>query len=128
MPQREIINTIKQLPLNERVELLEEISRSVSEELQANEVADNAEIYDNLTQAEAHMIAVMWKKRKEEAESARSEWHSDAATAQANESTQREQRLAAFHRLSGMLKTNEPPPTDQELKDDYVDYLEKKYS
>ena len=88
MTQEEIINTIRQLPLNERVELLEEISRSVKEELRS----------------------------------------AGAAKDQANDSTQREEKLAAFHRLRGMLKTNEPPPTDQELKDDYVNYLEKKYS
>lgn len=33
MSQEEIINTIRRLPLNERVEVLEEISRSVREEL-----------------------------------------------------------------------------------------------
>jgi Mg/Co/Ni transporter MgtE len=124
MPQKEIINTIKQLPLNERVELLEEISRSVSEELLQSDEVEDAEIYDNLTQADASRIVGMWRKKKAEAE----EWRADAAPEQANESAQREQRLAAFHRLSGMLKTKEAPPTDQELKDDYLDYLEKKYS
>lgn len=88
MNQEEIINTIRQLPLHERVELLEEISRSVSEELQSQGATK-----DELDQL-----------------------------------TEREQKLAAFHRLRGMLKTDEPPPTDQEVKDDYVNYLEKKYS
>lgn len=44
------------------------------------------------------------------------------------EPTKREQTLGTFHRLQSMLKANEPPPTDQEVKDDYVNYLEKKYS
>ena len=88
MTQEEIIKTIRQLPLNERVELLEEISRSVSEELGS---------------------AGTTKKEPDR-------------------STEREQKLAAFHRLQGMLRTSEPPPTDQELNDDYVNYLEKKYS
>ncbi|HSP64134.1 MAG TPA: hypothetical protein VLQ90_14190 [Pyrinomonadaceae bacterium] len=39
-----------------------------------------------------------------------------------------EERLAAFHRLQGMLKTDAPPPTDEELKEDYTDYLAGKYS
>jgi hypothetical protein len=40
----------------------------------------------------------------------------------------REERMAAFHRLRGMLKTNGPPPTDKELKDEYTKYLADKYS
>jgi hypothetical protein len=40
----------------------------------------------------------------------------------------REERMAAFHRLRGMLKTEGPPPTDEELKDDYIKYLAEKYS
>lgn len=88
MTQEEIINTIRQLPLSARVELLEQISRSVSEELQS---------------------AVAPKD-------------------QTSGSTEREQRLAAFYQLQGMLRTEDPPPADQELKDGYVNYLEKKYS
>jgi hypothetical protein len=37
-------------------------------ELENGEIADNADIYDNLTLAEAHNIAGMWTKKKEEAE------------------------------------------------------------
>lgn len=40
----------------------------------------------------------------------------------------REDRMAAFHRLRGMLKTEGPSPTDEELKDDYIKYLTEKYS
>jgi hypothetical protein len=40
----------------------------------------------------------------------------------------REEKLAAFHRLRGMLKVEGPPPTDKELKDDYINYLAEKYS
>lgn len=40
----------------------------------------------------------------------------------------REEKLAAFQRLRGMLKTEGPPPTDEELKDDYIKYLAEKYS
>ena len=37
-------------------------------ELENGIVKDNADIYDNLTLAEAHQIAGMWTKKKEEAE------------------------------------------------------------
>lgn len=39
-----------------------------------------------------------------------------------------EQKLAAMNRLIGIAKTDIPAPTDQELKDDYTDYLTRKYS
>jgi len=37
-------------------------------ELENGVVKDTADIYDNLTLAEAHQIAGMWTKKKEEAE------------------------------------------------------------
>ena len=37
-------------------------------ELEDGEVKNNADIYDNLTQAEAHQIAGMWRRKKDEAE------------------------------------------------------------
>ena len=37
-------------------------------ELEDGEVINNADIYDNLTKAEAHQICGMWTKKKEEAE------------------------------------------------------------
>jgi hypothetical protein len=37
-------------------------------ELENGEIKNNADIYDNLTQAEAHQICGMWTKKKEEAE------------------------------------------------------------
>ena len=39
-------------------------------ELEDGEIKNNADIYDNLTLAEANQIAGMWTKKKEEAESA----------------------------------------------------------
>lgn len=37
-------------------------------ELENGEIADSADIYDNLTLAEAHQIAGMWQKKKDDAE------------------------------------------------------------
>ena len=42
-------------------------------ELEDGEVKNTADIYDNMTEAEAHQIAGMWRSKKEEAESAASE-------------------------------------------------------
>ena len=40
----------------------------------------------------------------------------------------REEKIAAFHRLRGMLKTDGKAPTDEALKEDYIHYLTEKYS
>ena len=37
-------------------------------ELEDGEIKNNADIYDNLTMAEANHIAGMWRRKKEEAE------------------------------------------------------------
>jgi hypothetical protein len=39
-------------------------------ELENGEVKNNADIFDNLTLAEANQIAGMWRRKKEEAETA----------------------------------------------------------
>ena len=38
-------------------------------ELEDGEIKNTADIYDNMTQAEANQIAGMWRRKKEEAES-----------------------------------------------------------
>ena len=42
-------------------------------ELEDGVIINNADIYDNMTEAEAHQIAGMWRSKKEEAETATSE-------------------------------------------------------
>ncbi len=42
-------------------------------ELEDGEIMNSADIYDNLTRAEAHQIAGMWTSKKEEAEAAPAE-------------------------------------------------------
>jgi hypothetical protein len=39
-------------------------------ELEDGVIKDTADIYDNMTEAEAHQIAGMWRSKKEEAEAA----------------------------------------------------------
>lgn len=55
----------------------------------------------------------------------------DSATpdeSQAKDENSLEERLSAFHRLYGILKTDAPPPTDEELKEECINYLAEKYS
>ena len=42
--------------------------------------------------------------------------------------SERERKIDAVRLLRGILKTEAPPPSDEELKEDYVDYLAEKYS
>ncbi len=37
-------------------------------------------------------------------------------------------RSVPASKLRGVLKTNEAPPTNEEIKQDYLSYLEEKYS
>jgi hypothetical protein len=75
MTQEELIKEITQLPLEQKMELLEAISRSVREEIQP-----------------------------------------------------REHRESVVSRLRGIAKFDGPPPSDEELKEDYTRYLTEKYS
>ena len=88
MTREELVKEIKQLPLAEREAVVEEVSRSIQEEVEAN---------GSLAKSEEQRNRI-------------------------------EQKLAAVSRLRGAFKTDAPPPTDEELKEDYVNYLAKKYS
>jgi len=75
MTQEELIKEINQLPVEQQVELLEAISRSVREKIQVTG-----------------------------------------------------EKKSLGSRLLGIAKPDGPLPSDEELKDDYVRYLEEKYS
>jgi hypothetical protein len=47
---------------------------------------------------------------------------------EANVQSDRELKMAAVRRLRGVLKTSGDAPSDEELKDDYTNYLVEKYS
>jgi hypothetical protein len=75
MTHEQLIKEIRQLPLEQRMELLEAISRSVREEMRP-----------------------------------------------------RETRESIVRRLRGIAKPDGPPPSDEEIKEDYTRYLMEKYS
>jgi hypothetical protein len=75
MTQKQLLEEIEHLPLEEKMELLEAISRSVREEMQP-----------------------------------------------------RGHRESVVRRLRGIAKPDGPPPSDEEIKEDYTRYLEEKYS
>lgn len=75
MTHEQLLEEIRKLPLEQRMELLEAISRSVREEM--------------------HI---------------------------------RERRVSAARRLRGVAKPDGPPPSDEEIKEDYTRYLIEKYS
>jgi hypothetical protein len=89
MTQQQFMEEIKRLSVAERMALLEAISRSVREELEAGgAVPDGA----------------------------------------ACDAPRRERRVGAVRRLRGILKAEGEAPSDEELKEDYVNYLSEKYS
>ena len=75
MTNEQLINEIRQLPIEQRMELLEVISRSVREDI-----------------------------------------------------VPRLRRESAVSRLRGIAKPEGPPPSDEEIKEDYIRYLTEKYS
>ena len=75
MTHEELIREIMQLPLEQRMELLEALKRSLQEE--------------------THL---------------------------------QERRRDAVRRLRGIAKPDGPPPSDEEIKDEYTRYLMEKYS
>jgi hypothetical protein len=85
IPQH-FINSIRQLSLHDRMALIEEISRSLREEMEPPLAAEN------------------WP---------------EASVAE---------KLSLAQSLCGILKTEGPPPTDEEIKEGYAAYLTEKYS
>jgi hypothetical protein len=82
MMQTELIEQIIHLPIAERVEIIEKISRSVREDLRGNKQND---------------ISI-------------------------------EERKKAVDRLRGIAAVEgKTPPTDEEVKEDYANYLSEKY-
>lgn len=80
--QTEIIEKIIHLPIAERIEIIERISRSLREDLQENDADE----------------------------------------------TLLDKRKAAYHRLRGIAAVEgKTPPTDEEIRVDYMNYLAEKY-
>lgn len=92
MTQKQLIEQIKQLPITDRVALIEAISRSLREELEADGRASL----------------------------------SDASLSDGTD--ERARRVSAVSRLRGIAKSDGPPRSDEELKEDYTRYLAEKYS
>ena len=93
MTQEELIQQIERLPLEQKIGLIEAISRSLREELaQSKEGAPDGE----------------------------------TETKQAEVSEQ--DGVPISQQLRGILKFEGEPPTDEEVKDAYADYLLEKYS
>ncbi|MGB9180960.1 MAG: hypothetical protein WCB68_17140 [Pyrinomonadaceae bacterium] len=94
MTQQQFIEEIKHLSIAERIALIEEISRSVREDLKMSEGDTTNSVKKNASVDE----------------------------------DERERRVAAVRRLRGIIKFDGPPPPEEELKEDYVNYLIEKYS
>lgn len=99
MTYEEILDNARHLPLVERLRLVEEVSRSVRES-----VADGASIAPELAQREE-----TWQEERRRL-------------------LKDEPPESSAHKLFGILRTDAPPPTDEEIKEEYYAYLEKKYS
>ena len=95
MTQEELLQQIMQLPLEQKIGLIEAISRDLRAELTARVESNSA------TAAEAEGTGTQ-----------------DTA----------QDKVRLSERLRGIIKFDGPPPTDEEVKDMYADYLLEKYS
>ncbi|MGI8857875.1 MAG: hypothetical protein ACR2JW_19230 [Thermomicrobiales bacterium] len=98
MTYEEIKAEVERLPVAEQLRLLEEVSRSVRETLEPDAVRDGHET---------------WRK---EFEAERARLLKDIPPE------------SSTHRLLGILRASEHAPTDEEIREDYTDYLTRKYS
>ncbi len=94
MTRQQFVEEIKQLSVADRIALIEVISRSVREDLEAHDGA--SAIASDISSPAAQDV--------------------------------RARKLAAVQRLRGALKFDGPPPSGEEVKDAYTNYLQKKYS
>jgi hypothetical protein len=98
MTYEEIKAEVEQWPVAERLRLVEEISHSVRETLKPD-TTDGAN-----------------KAWREEFEAERARLLKDIPPE------------SSVHRLLGILRTSEHAPTDEEIREDYTNYLIRKYS
>lgn len=94
MTRQQFIEEIKQLSVAERIALIEEISRSLREDIEKT---------NGDTTAASETIVPAGQSESE-------------------------RKIAAIGQLRGILKTEGPPPSDEEWKEEYVNYLTEKYS
>jgi hypothetical protein len=93
MTRQEFIEEIKQLSVAERIALIETITRSLRDDLEAGQGAASI-----------------------------------SATRNSEVTVDSERKIAAVRRLRGIAKSEGEPPSDEALKEDYVNYLSEKYS
>jgi hypothetical protein len=118
MTQKQLIEEIRQLPLEERVELLEIISRSVREEMRPREQRESA-----VSRLRGIAKPDGSQPSDEEIKSV-----NNKGSGQSEAQSLGENKGLLSQSLYGILEFDGDPPTDEELKDGYADYLMEKYS
>ena len=153
MNKEELVKKAKGLPIAERKAVVKEVSLSIFEELDTDAVARQTEILN--AEFDAQVISDLFEQRISEmtperqvlslsmrgysapeiakhlgisVSTVKMRLHTIFTELTEKSRENRPERLAAFHRLRGMLKTDGPAPTDQELKEDYISFLAEKYS
>jgi len=103
MTYEEIKAAVEELPVAERLRLVEAVSRSVREILEATVTIGNG----------AHDTDEAWRK---DFEAERARLLKDIP------------QESSAHRTFGMLRAPARPPTDEEIREDYTNYLMRKHA
>lgn len=118
MTQEEIINTIRLLPLSQKVEILETVVHHLGEDLRDNETS--AKSVEAPTTTREEKLAAIERLR------GLLETAVEPAVSVCNGGEQEGLRLS--QRLYGILKFEGEPPADEEIKNSRAEYLMEKYS
>ncbi len=103
MTYEEIKAEVERWPVAEQLRLLGDVSRAVRETLEPSVVARNG----------VHNVDDEWRQ---EFEAERARLLKDIPPE------------SSAHRLLGILRTSDHAPTDEEIREDYTNYLIRKYS
>jgi hypothetical protein len=122
MTQEELIYNISRLPIAQQVEILKVILKLVADKLQAGSGSSAARSKDE--DIRKILDALQAHREGYEGFDVVRELYSTAGNVKSEE--QSDMRLS--QRLYGILKFNDEPPTDDEIKDFRADHLMEKYS
>jgi len=118
MTQQELFEQIRQLPLIQKIEILETVFHDLGEELRAN--GENSSSVTQPAATREEKLAAMQRLQ--------GLLKIEVTTAESDIEDQEPEGRRLSQRLYGILKFEGEPPTDAEIKDARADYLMEKYS
>lgn len=118
MTRQEFIEGIKQLSIEDRIALIEAITRSLRQDLNASgdaTVSESESLDAGDAERERKIAAVRRLKGALKSQ-------------ETSPSNEERKDVSLSQQMHGVLKSDGAPPTDDEIKEMYAEYLTEKYS